>query len=75
MPDTRFVVPTRDASGTLLCVRDPFTNRLIPAEGAEVQDSAVIRRHLRDGSIVERDPAKAEPASTGKKASTTNGGE
>lgn len=41
----------------------PMTNVLLPADGAEVPDTAYWRRRLRDGDVVLMDPrAKPEPA-------------
>lgn len=47
-------------------LRDPATNRVVPATGAHVPDSAFWLRRLRDGDVVEcATPATpaAKPAS------------
>lgn len=46
-----------------LKVRDPLRNDHLPVEGREVENNAYWRARLRDGDVVEVEPA----ASTGRR--------
>ncbi len=59
---TKYVIPGKDSQGRTVRVRDPITKAVIPEEGCVVESNSTIRMHIRDGSLIDRDAVKAEPA-------------
>lgn len=51
-----------------LIVRDPESGEILPAEGRHKTDNEFWRRRLRDGDVIEADPAaeKSPPATAAK---------
>jgi hypothetical protein len=42
-------------------ILDPLTNRMIPAEGAQVESSTYWRRRLKEGTVTQGTPPAAKP--------------